>query len=243
MANCDAAAAGNQTLDPLQSIIDASEKKVNTLETQARDILPFVNDFRSQGEAFDPNDISDSTAVNSALNQMTAEALCASSTDLEPINELVEDCLNEAAGAVKKYINDILGNLEDGIDLINDILALPESAMFKLLQRIWNLCDNIKDLVGGIDTKLQCVSLHSQGAAYIDQIQALEARVNTVTDDLHLADDGSFDVDTLVDGFEDGLKDNMNDYKKRADDLQGEIADEIQTAVDLPTSINPQRFF
>lgn len=235
--------SGNQTLDPLQTIIDASEKKINTLETQARDILPFVDDFRSQGETFDPNDISDSNAVNSALNQFTAEAICASSTDLEPINELVEDCLNEAARGVRKYVNDILGNLEDGIDLINDILALPESAMFKLLQKIWKLCDDMKDLIGGIDTKLQCVSLHSQGAAYLDQVQALESRINTVTDDLYLADDGSFDVDTLVDGFEDGLKDNMNSYKARADDLQVEIADEINTAVDLPTSINPERFF
>lgn len=235
--------SGNQTLDPLQTIIDTTENKVNTLETQARDILPFVDDFRSTGETFPPGDISNSNDVNNALNEFTAEAICASSTDLAPINDLTEDCLNEAISGVRKYVNDVLSNIEDGIDLINEILALPENTMFKLLQRIESLTDNIKDLVSGIDTKLQCVSLSEQGAAYLDQIEALEARVNTVTDDLYLADDGSFDVDKMVNGFQTGLQDNIKAYNVRANDLQGEIADEITNTVDLSASINPKRFF
>ena len=65
MANCD---SGNQTLDPFQIILDATDRTVGTLEKQASDILPFVNDFRNQGDAFDPNDLSPTGVVNAALD-------------------------------------------------------------------------------------------------------------------------------------------------------------------------------
>ena len=233
----------NQTLDPMQTIINQTESKVNTLETQATGILPSVESFRAIGEGFDPADISSSAEVNSALNEMTAEALCASSTDLAPINDLTEDCLNEAIRGVKRYVNDMLQNMEDGIDLIDDILALPENQLMKLLQKIWKLSDNIKDLIRGIDKKLTCVSLSEQGAEYQDQIDALNDRVDTVTDDLYLADDGSFDGERLTDGFNTDLQDNILAYETRSTNLQGEIVDDISNTVDLTATVNPKNYF
>ena len=233
----------NQTLDPMQTIIDQTESKVDTLETQATAILPDVESFRAIGDAFDPADISQSSVVNSALNEMTAEALCASSTNLSPINDLTEDCLNEAIRGVKRYINDMLQNMEDGIDLIDDILALPENTLMKLLQKIWKLCANMKDLIGGIDKKLTCVSLSEQAAEYQDQIDALNTRVDTVTDDLYLADDGSFDAEKLTDGFNTDLQDNVLAYKTRSDNLQEEIVSDIGNTVDLTASVNPRNYF
>lgn len=233
----------NQSLDPLQTIMDESNSKVYTLENQAREILPFVSSFRSIGESFPIGSISSAYVVNNALNEMTAEAICASSTDLAPINDLVQDCLNDALAGVRKYINNILYNIEDGIDAIQDILNLPENGLFKLFQKIWGLCQDIKDLISGIDGKLECVSLSEQGSAYVDQIQDLEDRIGTVTDDLHLADDGGFDPDKLVEGFETDLQDNIQLFNTKSKDLQKEIVTDISNTVDLSATVNPKRFF
>lgn len=233
----------SQSLDPLQIIIDATEKRIETLELQSSSIKPYVDSFRSIGEEFDPNNISNSSVVNSALDEFTAEAICAGSTSLAPINDLVADCLNEASRGVSQYLNDILKNIEEGIDFIQDILDLPESSLFKLLQKIWNLTNNIYDLVNGIDYKLQCVSISENASEYEDQTQALEARVNTVINDLYLDEDGSFDVDTLIDGFNSNLKNNIKSYKKRSDNLQSEIQDNVSNTIDLTATVNPRRFF
>lgn len=240
MANCD---SGNQTLDPYQTILDNASKITKTLENQAGGILPLVHTFRELGDAFPAEDISPTSAVNSALDKMTADALCAGKTDLAPINDLAEDCLNDALRGVRKYINDILGNMGDGIDLIADILALPENLLMKLFQKLWSLCDNISGLVDGLDGKIQCVSLSGQEDDYQDQIDILNGRINTVTDDLYLSDDGSFNPDKLMGGFQGELKDNIDLYEIRSNEVQADIEDNIKTTVDLTATVNPRRNF
>ena len=240
MASCD---AGNNTLDPFQLILDAVDKTVGTLEKQSRTILPFVQDFRDQGSAFDPNDISDSTDVDNALKAFTKEAICASKTDLGPINDFVEDCLNDALRGVLRYLADVLGNIEDGIDLISEILALPESLLMKLLQKIWKLCRDINRLFGAIDGKLQCITSLDQSGQYTAQVDALQQRVSTVQDDLYLADDGSFDHERLMTGFEQDLFNNLDAYKKRSDALQSEIEADVGDVINLPSTVNPKGKF
>jgi hypothetical protein len=240
MANCS---SGNQTLDPHQSILDGISKATTTLENQSRSILPSVSSFRDLGNAFPADQISPSSTVNSALDKMTAEALCAGKTNLDPINQLAEDCLNEALKGVRKYLKDLLGNIESGIDLISEILALPESILMKAFQKIWKLCDNISGLVGSIDGKLQCVSLSEQASEYADQIQSIQDRVNSVTGDLKLSDDGKFDPDKLMEGFDSGLKSNINLYKTKSEAVQKDIKKNISNTVDLSATVVPKRFF
>ena len=149
--------AANQTLNPHQILLDKVDRGLSTLEKQAALILPFVTQFRTDGTAFDPNNLSSTSAVNAAMTAFTKEAICASKTDLAPIDDFTEDCLNDILALVRKYLNDLLGNVEDGIDLIQDILNLPENALMKLLQKLWRLCNDIYNLIAGLDRKLQCV--------------------------------------------------------------------------------------
>ena len=235
---CD---AGNNTLDPYQILLDAVEKSVATLEKQSRDILPFVTDFRSQGN--DLENISDSSTIDAALADFTKEAICASKTDLAPINNFVEDCLNDILRGVNKYVRDMLGNIEDGIDLIQSILALPESALMKLIQKIWRLCDNIVSLVSGIDGKISCLSIADVGGDYTGQIEALNTRIGTVTDDLYLDADGSFNHEKLMTGFEQDLQNNLDAYKTRSDNLQSEIRSDVDSTISTVSTVNPKKYF
>lgn len=228
MANCNEA---NNTLDPYQILLDAVDKNVTTLEKQALGILPYVQDFRSQGEDFNPLDVSPENTVNMALNQFTSDAICASKTDLEPVNQFVEDCLNDILRGIKKYLNDILDNIADGVDLVEDVVALPESLLMKLMQQIWALVNNIKDLVGSIDGKLRCITSAEDADQYTDQVDALQTRVNNTIDSLYLGSDGSFDVDTLTNNFDLGLQNNLKLYKSRSDALQLEIKDNVDSVV------------
>jgi hypothetical protein len=175
--------AANQTLNPHQILLDKVDRGLSTLEKQAALILPFVTQFRTDGTAFDPNNLSSTSAVNAAMTAFTKEAICASKTDLAPIDDFTEDCLNDILALVRKYINDLLGNVEDGIDLIQDILNLPESALMKLLQKLWKLCNDIYNLIAGLDRKLQCVITNDQQGVYTGQVVALQTRIDTVIDD------------------------------------------------------------
>ncbi len=233
--------SGNQTLDPFQNILDSANKATDTLENQAKGIVPDIDLFDNLASSI--TEISPTATVNNALSKMTADALCAGTTNLAPINDLAEDCLNESLKGVKKYINDMLGNIEDGIDLIAEILALPENALMKQFQKLWKLCDSIGGLVNGIDTKIQCIALSEQAVEYQDQIDYLQDRVSTVTDDLKLADDGSFDPDILMADLDSDLKDNVNLFKERSDTVQTDITDGIASTVDLGATLNPKRKF
>ena len=238
MGNCDAGAGNN--LDPFQIILDALDKTVGTLEKQSRTILPFVASFREQGLAFLPENISPYSQIESALSAFTKEAICASKTDLEPINDFVEDCLNDALRGVLRYLRDILGNLEDAMDLIAEILALAEYLLMKLLQKLWKLGRDIYRLIGGIDGKIQCITSLDGTGKYAAQVDALEQRVDTVIDDLYLAEDGSFDHDRLMTGFNADLKTNLDAYKNRSDALQLEIQADVDEVVNFPATVNPK---
>lgn len=237
MANCN---SGNQTLDPYQSIIDSVNNNIKTLENQSNLIKPFVDLFSSTAIDTIPSPIGD---VNSALSKFTADAICATSTDLEPINQLTSDCLNEASSAVRKYLNNIAGNIEDGIDLISDIVSLPEYTLMKLFQKIFGLTGNIKGLIGGIDSKIQCVSLSGSSSEYQSQIDDSTDRINSVLNDLKLSSDGSFDSDILLDGLDEDLKTNIKAYEERANSLETEIKTNISSTVDLAATVNPKRYF
>ena len=233
--------AANNTLNPYQILLDKTDRNIGTLETQASSILVYVNSFRGQGLGFNDGNLSPISVVNSALNEFTKEAICASKTDLAPIDRFIEDCLNDILAAVKKYLNDILGNIEDGIDLISDLLALAESLLMKLLQKIWKLCRDIRNLIAGLDRKLQCVVTADTQGVYSSQVVALETRIDTVIDDLYLADDGSFDHERLMTGFSSGLTTNLNLYKARSDELQLEIQADVDDILgDDSNTTNPK---
>lgn len=232
----------NTSIDPLQNIIDSTTGQINTLEIQSNDIKGVVDSFRSQGIGFDVGSISPSNTVNTALESLNTEALCATSTDIAPINDLTEDCLNTAFAGIKKYANNILENIENGLDAISELITLPEGGLMKLLQKIERLTENIKDLISGIDKKLQCVSLSQQASEYASQIAALNSRVDQVTGDLYLDDDGSFNSDNLMTGFNANLKSNLDAYRSKAGTVQSEIEQTIASVTGTTTK-NPKRFY
>ena len=80
-----------------------------------------------------------------------------------------------------------------------------------------------------------------QEGKYTAEVEALESRIDTVTGDLYLDDDGSFNHEKLIAGFDNGLQGNLDRYKARSDDLQLEIEEDIETTVNIPTTVNPKR--
>jgi hypothetical protein len=139
---------GNQVLDPYQSIMNGLNESVTALENAANFVQPTIDLFDSAVDAITTP--TPAGALNTALNQFTAEAICASKTDLEPINQLTADCLYEATAAVKRYLKDIVGILEEGffwlkliIDimtkLIIDIMTLPEGVLFTYFQKMMRI--------------------------------------------------------------------------------------------------------
>lgn len=239
MANCN---QGNNTLNPYQSIIDGINKGVTTLEKQASIIQPVIDEFDDAADAITTPTLP--SALNLALNKLTAEAICASSTDIEPLNNLSSDCLLEAAASIKRYSKNLLSNIEDGIGLIYDILTLPEGVLFTLFQKIWGLATDIKDLITALNNKIECISLSSSSEDYQSQIDDINDRINTVIDDLRLADDGSFDSDVFLSNLSDDLKDNIKLYESKATEVKDGIETSIKNAtINNNTTTNPRNYY
>ena len=230
---------GNQVLDPYQNIINGLNVSAKALENAADFIQPTIDLFDAASDAILTPTLP--TALNHALNQFTADAICASKTDLEPINQLTADCLYEATAAVKRYMKDILNNIGDGILLVNDLITLPEGILFTYFQQIWGLTTDIKDLVTAIDWRIECVALKTPD--YNDQILGITTRVNDVIDQLRLDTDGSFSAPVFCKNMTAPLKANMEAYETRANDLMKEINTNITETIDLSVNVNPKRYF
>ena len=230
---------GIQVLDPYQSIINGLNKTSASLENAAAFMQPTVDLFDAAADAITTP--TPASTLNHALNQFTADAICASKTDLEPINQLTADCLYEATAAVKRYLKDITNILEEGTKLILDIMSLPEGLLFTYFQKVRGLTGDIKDLVTAVNFRIECVALKTPD--YEDQLFGIETRVNDVLDNLRLSSDGSFDSDIFCQNLSAGLKSNVQSYETRVDDLQAEITKNITDTVDLSAQVNPKGYF
>ncbi len=228
-----------QVLDPYQSTINGLNKTVTALENAADFIQPTIDLFDAAADAITTPTLP--SALNLALNKFTADAICASKTDLEPINQLTADCLYEATAAVKRYLKDITSILEEGTKLIVDIMTLPEGLLFTYFQKVRGLTTDIKDLVTAVNWRIECVALKTPN--YEDQILSIETRVNDVIDQLRLNSDGSFDTETFCQNLSSDLKDNVLAYETKVDSLQTEIEQTISNTVDLSANVNPKRYF
>ena len=233
-----------QTLDPYANILDNLSRSVTGLEVQRDEVVPEVLGFRTAGLVFPPEDVSPRTQVDDALEEFKPEAIKAGVTDVALINDLVDDCYNEAVAAIRRYTNKILGNIENGISRIDEIIALPENLLMEQLQKVWKLTDSIQGLIGAMDSKINCVADSSHAPTYIDQIQGIEDRIDEVLDNLKLDPvTGAFDQSILMDGFDIDLSGNLDAYKLRADELQLEIANNILQGTNIPPTVNPKKRF
>jgi len=230
---------GNQVLDPYQSTINGLNKTMAALENAADFIQPTIDQFDAAVDAITTPTLP--SALNTALNQFTAEAICASKTDLEPINQFTADCLYEATAAVKRYLKDISSIMEEGTKLIVDIMTLPEGGLFTYFQKVRGLTTDIKDLVTAVNWRIECVALKTPD--YEDQILGIETRLNDVIDQLRLEPDGSFSVDAFCADLSTDLKANVEAYQTKVDNLQSEIEQTISDTIDLSVNVNPKRYF
>jgi hypothetical protein len=90
---------------------------------------------------------------------------------------------------------------------------------------------------------ITCITSKDEAGKYTAQVEALEARMDTVVDDLYLSDEGSFDADILMTGFNSDLKTNLIKFKTRSDALQVDIQENVETTVNIPTTVNPANRF
>lgn len=227
-------------LNPFETLLDGLDKKVGVLERQSDSIKPEVDSFRNDALGFDPNDINSAATVNAAMAAWTPESIGAGTTDIEPINEFIDDCLADALAGINRYLKNILGNIEDGVDQVQD---LAEKPLWQLLQKIKTLVADINRLISALDIKITCITSNDDLGQYTTQVEAIQDRIDTVIDDLYLTEDGNFDVDTLTNGINANLADNMKTFNNRSEVLEQEIQDNVSTTVNLPTTLNPRNRF
>lgn len=236
--------SSNKSLNPLDNILNQTEGKVSALESQSNLIKPTIEQFRNELLGFDPNNVSSPAAISSALSDFTADAICAGYDDMNGLEKLAAQCLSDAVRGLRQYLDDLLQNLEDGIDLIASLLNLPEYSLMKLFQRLYKLLADIAALVGSTDSKLTCITANDTEGEFTSRVQAYETRINTVLDDLYLDDDGNFDSDKLLADADPNLKTNLKSFESRSNTLKSEIEGNINRKITvLNTNVNPITYF
>jgi hypothetical protein len=192
---------------------------------------------------FDPINISATAVIYAELADFTADTICAGVEDMDTLERLAADCLSDAIRGIRQYLNDILQNIEDGIDLIASLLNLPEYSLMKLFSRLYKLLADIAALVTSTDGKIQCVSLADTEGGFTSRVQSYQDRVNSVLDDLYLDNSGNFDSDKLLQDADPNLKTNLQSFETRSKALKTDIEKNISNAISGISNVNPFRKF
>ncbi len=188
-------------LDTVKTAKGASQGMMSALENQLNSYVP------------DPglNDIIDmiDNAPVPDFSNTDADNLISSCTFLGNLFGSANDLMKSVSGTLLGAASDILGNLSS----LDVDLALNFDAISDLFGSF-----DLAGLIPGMDGLLNCLSAvcGSDVSSRIDEM-------NGLMDDMHLADDGSFDADELMDvaGLDSNAKTNLTNIKSSVTGFKG----------------------
>lgn len=231
----------NKSLQSNDSILNKASSKVSDLEKQAASIRPTLNGFRNELLGF--TNISPTSVIDSALADFTADSICAGYDDMSGLEKLKAECLSDALNGIRGYLDDILQNLEDGMDLISSLLSLPEFNLMKVFQKLNRLMSLFGGLALSSDRKLTCIANNNPNPIQQSELQAMQDRVDAIVDEMPIGDDGKFSSDKLLQGCDPDLKVNMKSFETRSNALKGEIEANVTRKLSGLGNLNPKRYF
>jgi len=230
-----------------QKMLGDLDDGLSTLESAKNNVLGDINSAISSMESaiFTPIDELES-AANNVLSQM--ESMVPDFGDVNVLSE-ISDMISACTHLETNYgdASGLLGSLTDTIfDGANDIMgsifgAVPELDIANALNDLIGKATDfdLGNLVPGLDSIINCLSsvCGSDVSSRID-------RMNGLMGDMNLGDDGSFDLDSIMDsaGLGDSAKAGLSNVTNTVGTVKQNITSSISNGISSVKSAASGRF-
>ncbi len=226
-----ARACTDSAIRKLEAQVNALENYRDLLEEISNDWINDALDFEATSPITDLADM-----ILDVTDNMTTATLGCEVTDIPQVNDFIQDCKNKIRGELARKIRDILF---DTAGLATANLAVLERFLCASLSDLLALFDrySLNRLLDAIDRDQTCITSSKDAATWAAEIDAQNARIDQVIDDLPIDSSGNFDFDKLTEDLTPALKANMQVYKTQTDSMNSSarqnLADELGALGDL----------
>lgn len=211
-------------MSDILSSCESMNKKLDSYISEFNKIKGPISDLKSDMDLSLDN-IKDETGVDdldSSLNQKENELKNSLNDTMDAAKKLTGSCLDGIMSAINNGLNDI-NNLTSNaltlpdLDFLNPVTEVM-GLMKTLLEEsgLQNLLSKIDELLGCLADDNECIP--------IDKLDNTISNVNSFLDVNSLSSSGEFDIDSLLEDFENpALKENIKSVSKKADTMKEEV--------------------
>ena len=184
---------------PCSILNDLAEEKISNLEDIRDSALNVLNDTSDDVKNY-IDTITGASAMQSALDDLTTDAIGVESDTRELAERFAGSCLDSVVNGVQDVIDTLGTAIGDAFDTVASLSALPEKALSQAIASILTNMDNYNfpDYIDELDGLLGCMSDQTDLAECQSLISSYTDRINQVIDDLYLGDDNVFSVDSYL---------------------------------------------
>lgn len=216
---------------------------VSALEN-ARDVLKYKAEaFIEEATGFDLTQLSSpSEMTDDVVNNVTPETMGCDEGVIQAAEDFVANCAFAQLSALARKIKRLNKDL---IDIISDLLSIPEKLLCKALQDFFSLFEGYgtKDILNALDFRILCITSSKDAARFADDINDINDRINTVVDDLPMDDSGEFDIDQLTADLDTDLSSNLKTYQDQAQSTVAKSRKNLVAAKSSASELNPVNRF
>lgn len=231
-------------LNPCEQLNNLLESKVSFLENAAAIAEIQVTDVVNNIEGYSDT-VTSVEDVTNATNDATASVIGVDDAAVSDISTFSGSCLENILNGMDSIQDDILNTVNDAMDGIPSMFALPELPISQLLQALESLIDimNINGIIDEIDRILGCLSDAVDLPDCQTEIISAGARVDAVIDALKLTETGLFDFDTFTTGLATSASfiANLKSIGEKTTDLSTEAVETISSI--KPTVKVPENYW
>lgn len=199
------------------SVLRSLEADVRALESYKYDLKNIADDWIQDATGFDTGQLSTPAEMTEdVLGNLTESALGCDEDQIPVVEDYIENCLYKVRREITRAIRNLTSEIAE---TTGDVLTVAERLLCKTLQDLIATFDkySLNRLLESIDRNIECITSSDEYYRYVDRIDDMNDRINTVLDELPVDSSGNFDFDKLTSTIDSGLKQNLEIYKNQSE--------------------------
>lgn len=225
------------------SVLRGLETDVRALESYKDDLKDIADDWIEDATGFDTGLLSTpAEMVEDVLGNLTEAALGCDEDQIPIVEDYVENCIYKIRGEITRAVRNLTSSIAE---TTIDELTVAERFLCKTLQDLIATFDkySLNRLLTSIDRNIECITSSAEYEKYVDRIDDMNDRINTVLDDLPVDSSGNFDFNKLTGTIDSGLKQNLEIYKDQSETLYNNSKENMEKQLEALGDLNPANRF
>lgn len=227
----------DSAINGLEAQVDALESYRDVLEIASNNWINDALDFDATSPITDP-----AAMLIDCVESMTTANLGCEVTDIPRVNDFIQDCKNKLRAGMTKAVNDLLW---DTAVVATTQLAVLERFLCASLADVLALFDrySLNRLLDAIYRDQTCITSSAEAAEWAAQIDAQNARIDEVLDDLPVDSSGNFDLGKITEDLSPALTENMEIFSVQSDSMHTAAVASMETQLQEVGDLNPASRF